>query len=79
MAGLRYHLNSTYATSDEAIVAIVKHDVHEIESLRPLFKERPLLPFEDVHAMVNPEGSLHMEAWDEADELIEAIRSGVKE
>jgi RHS repeat-associated protein len=71
-------LNSAFAQSDEAIVAIMKHELHEVEALRGLFKERKMLPFNDVHSMVNPTGSLHIQAWDAADDLIEAVFRKVK-
>lgn len=68
--------NNQLLNSDEAITAIVAHEVHEIESLRGLFAERHgMMPYQQLWALISPNGNLHMQAWDEADRIVEGLRA----
>lgn len=53
--------------SDDAIVATIAHEVHEITGLRAAFEANA----DHVYSLINPRtGTLHCEAWDVADELV---------
>ena len=62
--------------SDEAIVAVVAHEMHELNSLRKIFEERQTLPAEELGRLINPghKGNLHDQAWDIADQLVARMR-----
>lgn len=62
--------------SDEAIVAVLAHEMHEIEALRAMFEERETIPGAELIELVRPDkpGNLHDEAWDKADRLVRAMR-----
>jgi hypothetical protein len=61
--------------SDEAIVAVIAHEMYELESLRPLLREGAVT-IDDLIAHTRPgnRGNLHDQAWDRADELVERMR-----
>jgi hypothetical protein len=61
--------------SDEAIVAVIAHEMHELNGLIPLLREGQLTieQFNGHTSATNP-GNLHYEAWDIADELVEEMR-----
>lgn len=64
--------------SDEAIVAVIAHEIHELEGFRALVGETGSISFEEFianHAWDNP-GNLHDEAWDVADALVLRMRGG---
>jgi hypothetical protein len=63
--------------SAEAIVAVVAHELYELEALRTILKEgrTTIEDFIDLTRPDNP-GNLHDEAWDHADELVERMRKG---
>ncbi len=62
--------------SDEAIVAIVSHEMHELNGLRAIFAERDTITAEELFRLINPgrKGNLHDQAWDVADDLVRAMR-----
>jgi hypothetical protein len=62
-------------TSDEAIVAVMAHEVFELEMLRPILEEGATM-IEDFIAHTQPgnPGNLHDKAWDRADALVERMR-----
>ena len=62
--------------SDEAIVAVIAHEVHEIEGFRQLVALRGSISFEEFVAHHSPDnpGNLHHEAWDIADSLVRRMR-----
>ncbi len=66
-------------TSDEAIVAVMAHEVFELEMLRPWLEEG-VTSIEDFIAHTRPDnpGNLHDQAWDRADELVERMRKEIK-
>jgi hypothetical protein len=62
--------------SDEAIVAVIAHEIHELRGFRSLVGEHGSISFEEFianHAWDNP-GNLHDEAWDVADALVLRMR-----
>jgi hypothetical protein len=63
--------------SDEDIVAVLAHEMHELESLRPLLREgnTTIEDFIRLTCPGNP-GNLHDEAWEVADRLVERMRGG---
>ncbi|HWU91286.1 MAG TPA: DUF4157 domain-containing protein [Kofleriaceae bacterium] len=63
--------------SDEAIVAVMAHEMHELDGLRKIFAERETIPVEELGRMINPghRGNLHDQAWDVADRLVANMRA----
>jgi hypothetical protein len=62
--------------SDEAIVAVIAHEVHEIEGFRRIVGERGSISFNEFiahHSLDNP-GNLHDQAWEIADALVRRMR-----
>lgn len=61
--------------SDEAIVAVIAHEVHELQGLMPLLCHGGIT-IEEFGAHTSPTnpGNLHFEAWDVADEIVEEMR-----
>ncbi len=65
-------LNSNVLDSDDAIVAVLAHEVHETRALEAEFDANGgRLMAKRVHSLVNAEtGTLHCAAWDYADDLL---------
>jgi hypothetical protein len=62
--------------SDEAIVAVFAHELHEIEGFRKIVGRRGWISIEEFianHAWDNP-GNLHDRGWDIADALVRRMR-----
>ena len=61
--------------SDEAIVAVIGHEMYELEEMRKAFGENGA-PIEHWLAEAHPdnEGNFHWKAWDFADELVSRMR-----
>lgn len=59
-------------SSDEAIVAVLAHEIHELEQLRSILKEgkTTIEHFIGLTCPGNP-GNLHDEAWEVADRIVE--------
>jgi hypothetical protein len=64
--------------SDEAIVAVIGHEMFELEEMRKAFGEQGA-PIEHWEAEAHPnnEGNFHWLAWDYADELVARMRGEV--
>lgn len=62
--------------SDEAIVAVIAHEMHELNALREIFEMRETLSPEELRRLIcaGVRGNLHDEAWDVADKLVRAMR-----
>jgi hypothetical protein len=63
--------------SDEAIVAVLGHEMHELNSLRRLFEQNGgTMTYRQLHYLISPgiKGNLHDQAWDIADRLVSAMR-----
>jgi hypothetical protein len=71
------HVAENVFQSDEAIVAILAHEMHELNNLRRIFAESGgAMNMQRLHALINPgiAKNLHDQAWDVADKLILAMR-----
>ena len=61
--------------SDEAIVAVFSHEMHEILALRPHLESGELSIDDFIrHTEPGRSGNLHDEAWDVADRLVDVMR-----
>ncbi len=62
--------------SDEAILAVFAHELHEIEGLRSSFEQGPVLGAKLIRE-IEPDrrGNLHDEAWDVADAAVASQRT----
>jgi hypothetical protein len=67
-------LNENIMDSDEAIIANIKHEVHELTELRDALEGRMVSAEELADLISDDKGILHSEAWDEADKLIIELR-----
>jgi hypothetical protein len=64
--------------SDEAIVAVMAHEMHELNSLRTIFEARGgALPAQELRRLTvaGRPGNLHDHAWDVADAVVTKMRS----
>lgn len=67
--------------SDEAIVAILSHEMHELNELRRIFEEAGgAINMQKLYNLINPgiARNLHDQAWDVADQLVMKMRTGAK-
>ena len=67
--------------SDEAIVAVIAHEMHELNELRRIFEESGgAISMQRLHNLINPgiARNLHDQAWDVADKLVLAMRKGAQ-
>jgi hypothetical protein len=64
-------------SSDEAIVAVIGHEMYELEEMRKAFQGQGA-PIEEWLAEAHPdnEGNFHCQAWDYADTLVARMRGG---
>jgi hypothetical protein len=72
-------LSADILNSDEAIVAVIGHEMHELNELRKLFAASDgRLRADQLHRAITPgyTGNLHFQAWDIADELVLKMREG---
>jgi hypothetical protein len=63
--------------SDEAIVAVLGHEMHELNNLRYLFEASGgAMTYRRLHYLISPgiKGNLHDQAWDVADRLVAEMR-----
>jgi hypothetical protein len=63
--------------SDEAIVSVFAHELHEIEGFRKIVSRRGWISIEEFianHAWDNP-GNLHDQGWEIADALVRRMRN----
>lgn len=69
-------------TSDEAIVAHIAHEMHEINALRELFKKEGAIQVRRLNALIADRldggwaNNLHEQAWDVANLLVKKMRGG---
>lgn len=68
-------LNPSILTSDDAILAVLIHETHELEALEDHFAARSgRLSTRELRSLVDARvGKLHCEAWDEADRRVLAL------
>ncbi|MEZ4364028.1 MAG: hypothetical protein R3B48_27895 [Kofleriaceae bacterium] len=69
-------LSEEVLKSDEAIVAVIAHELHEVEMLRQVLLEKGGLSDPEVHRLISPgfKGNFHDEAWDVADRMVAKMR-----
>jgi hypothetical protein len=68
-------LNSSILTSDEAIVAVLGHEMFELEALRDfLIEGQTFIESFIGHTSPNNPGNLHDQAWDYSDKLVKKMR-----
>jgi hypothetical protein len=62
--------------SDEAILDVLGHEMHEINALRAMFAERGRISGEELIALTEAgrPGNLHDQAWDAGGELVDRLR-----
>jgi hypothetical protein len=61
-------------TSDEAIVAVIGHEMFELEKLRSTFPEGAPIEKWEAETSPNNPGNFHWQAWEYADELVARMR-----
>lgn len=67
-------LNPSILTSDDAILAVLIHETHEIAALEERFARSDRLSVRELRSLVDAQvGKLHCEAWDEADRRVLAL------
>jgi hypothetical protein len=74
---LLVRVEQTVFQSDEAIVAVLGHEMHEINHLKRLFEESGgAMTYRRLHYLISAgiKGNLHDEAWDVADKLVANMR-----
>ena len=75
-------INPDVLRSDEAIVAVVVHEVYELEELRRMFalRKRQQMRGDDYLGHIRPgdRGNLHDKAWEMADQAVWNMRSKEK-
>ena len=73
-------LRSSVLDSDERILAVLGHEMHEINALRDMLTERARIAGAELIALTEPNhpGNLHDQAWDVGDRLVRRFREGVK-
>jgi hypothetical protein len=76
-------LSEEILSSDEAIVAVVAHEMHELNSLKKLFDARDGggMTVRELRYLVTPGRlrNLHDEAWDAADQVVARMRRNIGE
>ena len=74
---VRYHPG--IFNSDEAIVAVMGHEMHELNKLRKIFETSGgEITIRELRNLINPgiPGNLHDQAWDVSDFLVKKMRLG---
>ena len=61
-------------TSDEAIVAVIGHEMYELEQLRSVFGGGAPIEMWQAETSPNNPGNFHWNAWEYADELVARMR-----
>lgn len=60
--------------SDEAIVAVIGHEVLKLEMLRSIFREGASIECWEAETRPDNPGNCHCRAWDYADSLVARMR-----
>ena len=69
-----FRIRPDILTGDEAIVAVIAHEMYELEMLRPLLRIGISIEQFGGHTRPGNPGNFHDEAWDLADVLVEQMR-----
>ena len=70
------YIRNSVLGSDEAIVAVLHHETHEVEALRDVFAKRVSLSAREYGRLVNDStpGNLHWEGVDVGDQAVWQLR-----
>ncbi len=60
--------------SDEAIVAVIGHEIFELEALREAFGDGAPIEYWEAETSPDNPGNFHCDAWDYADKLVASMR-----
>ncbi len=73
-------LRLTVLDSDEGIIEVLAHEMHEINALREMFQARHRIPGAELIRLteVGRQGNLHDRAWDVGATLVRRVRGGSK-
>lgn len=69
-----FRIRPDILSSDEAIVAVLAHEMYELERLRPLLRRGISIEEFGGHTTPGNPGNLHDQAWDLADVLVDRMR-----
>lgn len=71
-----FRIRPDILASDEAIVAVIAHEMYELDELRPILREgsTSIEDFIGLTCAGNP-GNLHDRTWDVADAMVERMRN----
>jgi hypothetical protein len=71
-------LRSTVLESDEGIVEVLAHEMHEINAIRGMFEHRERIPGAELIKLteVGRRGNLHDEAWEAGAKVVRRLREG---
>jgi len=71
-------LRSAVLDSDEGILDVLGHEMHEINALRSMFEQRGRIPGAELIALaeVGRPGNLHDQAWDAGARVVRSFRGG---
>lgn len=74
-------LRASVLESDEAIVAVLSHELFEIEGLEAAFEQEPTMSGEKLIQRIGPDrpNNLHCQAWGEADAMVDKMRKDAEE
>ena len=73
---MNIYVRNSVLESDEAIVAVLHHETHEVESLRDVFNSRVSISAREYNRLINNStpGNLHWEAVDIGDQAVWQLR-----
>jgi len=73
-------LRSTVLDSDEGIVDVLAHEMHEINALRGMFEARHRIPGAELISLTETDRprNLHDQAWNVAAGVVRRFRGGIK-
>ena len=72
----RVRIKRSVLNSDEAILANLSHELHEIDGLLAVFAEKQTIASDTIAKLITPDlnGTLHLEAWDVSNRYMRALR-----
>ena len=73
-------ISSVVLESDEAIVAVLGHEMHELNALREMYQSRQNIPALELKGLLEPgrPKNLHDQAWDVGNALVSQMRQSCK-
>jgi hypothetical protein len=75
--GIVVRLDERLLRSDEGLVGLIGHEMHELNRLRAMFEESGTMTIDTYLNLTSPDrdGKIHMEAWKVTDDLITRMRN----